>query len=241
MDQLLANMATQQAMVEAAKAQVEEQKLTLSYTIIAAPIEGRLGTIRYKTGNVVRANDAEPLVMINQLQPIYVGFTVTQQDIPALQQAMTTGSPPKVEINIPGNTIALPAGQVRYIDNNINVATNSLSVKAEFANQDETLWPGQFVNISMTLKTESNVLTIPLKALQNGQNGSFVWVVLDDQSVEMRNLQIARTTNELAIVTQGLKVGEQIVVEGQLRLKQGIKVKIMPVAVNAVNADPLKL
>jgi multidrug efflux system membrane fusion protein len=218
---------TLQATLLADQAAIDAAKVTLSYTIIRAPISGRIGTVALKLGNSVRAADSTPLVTINQLQPILVAFSVAQENMGELQRAMATGKVP-VSARIPDSTAAAQDGEVSYVENAIDPTTNTLSVKAQFPNTDEVLWPSQFVNVTMTFRVDPNAIVVPVAAVQVNQDGSYAWVVRPDHTVEMRTLTVARQIGE-EMVIQGdtLKPGEQVVTEGQIRLENGTKVEIL--------------
>lgn len=236
MDSLTSNVAMLEGVVAADEAEIEKNKLTLSYTTIQAPIDGRLGTIEYKIGNLVHANDQIPMVTINQMQPIYVGFSVAQADFTALQLALDR-EPPKVRVSLPGTDMQ-EEGVLSYVENAVDQATNTLSAKATFPNLKELLWPGQFVNVVVTLHTEQNALIIPPAALQSNQQGNYVWVVKPDAIVELRPVKIDRTIGNDVVVAVGLKAGEQVVIDGQLNLQEGIKVEIRPSASISATDNP---
>jgi membrane fusion protein, multidrug efflux system len=221
------NVATQQSMVAADQAAIDAAKVTVSYTDIRAPIAGRIGTIALKLGSSVRAADATPLVTINQLQPILVAYSISQEDMSELQKAMAAG-PVAVRARIPDSSAPAQQGTVSYVENAIDPTTNTLSVKAEFPNPDEVLWPSQFVNVVMTVRVDQNALVVPAAAMQESQDGSFVWVLKPDKTVEMRVVTVARQLGEETVLTDGVKAGEQVVTEGQLRLEKGTKVDATP-------------
>lgn len=217
---------TLQATILADQAAIDAAKVTLSYTIIRAPISGRIGTVALKLGNSVRAADSTPLVTINQLQPILVAFSVAQESMGELQRAMAAGKVP-VTAKIPDSTAPVQAGEVSYVENAIDPTTNTLSVKAQFPNAEEFLWPSQFVNVTMTFRVDPNAIVVPIAAVQVNQDGSYAWVVRPDNTVEMRSVMVVRQIGEEMVVTGDLKPGEQLVTEGQLRLEKGTKVEIL--------------
>jgi multidrug efflux system membrane fusion protein len=235
LDTASTNVATMQATIAADQAAIDAAKVTLSYTIIRAPIAGRLGSIALKLGNSVRAADSTPLVTINQLRPILVAYSVSQEDMSELQHAMAAG-PVTVSARIPDSSAPVQQGAVSYMENAIDPATNTLSVKAQFPNTDEVLWPSQFVNVTMVVRVDPNAIVVPAAAVQVNQDGSYVWVVKSDKTVEMRNVTVARQIGEETVLNDGVKAGEQIVTEGQLRLEQGTKVDAAPAA-TAPTAD----
>jgi multidrug efflux system membrane fusion protein len=227
LDTASANVATLQGTIAADQAAIDAAKVTLSYTTIRAPITGRIGTIALKLGSSVRAADTTPLLTINQLQPVLVAFSVSQEDMGELQKAMAAG-PVAVSAQIPDSSAPTQQGKVSYIENAIDPTTNTLSVKAEFPNEQEFLWPSQFVNVTMTVRIDPNAIVVPAAALQESQNGSYVWVVKPDNTVEMRTVRILRQNGAETVVDNSLKPGEHVVVEGQLRLEPGIKVDATP-------------
>jgi multidrug efflux system membrane fusion protein len=217
---------TLQATILADQAAIDAAKVTLSYTVIRAPISGRIGTVALKLGNSVRAADSTALVQINQLQPVLTAFSVAQENMGELQRAMAAGKVP-VTAKIPDSTAPAQDGEVSYVENAIDPTTNTLSVKAQFPNTDEFLWPGQFVNITMTLRVDPNAIVVPSAAVQVNQDGSYAWVVKPDNTVEMREVSVVRQLGSEMVVQGKLKPGEQVVIEGQLRLENGAKVEIL--------------
>ena len=217
---------TFQATILADQAAIDAAKVTLSYTVIRAPISGRIGTVTLKLGNSVRAADSTALVTINQLQPVLAAFSIPQESMGELQRAMAAGKVP-VTAKIPDSTAPAQDGEVSYVENAIDPTTNTLSVKAQFPNTDEFLWPGQFVNITMTLRVDPKAIVVPSAAVQVNQDGSYAWVVKPDSTVEMRELSVVRQLGAEMVVQGDLKPGEQVVTEGQIRLEPGTKVEIL--------------
>jgi multidrug efflux system membrane fusion protein len=224
-----------QAAVREAEATIERAKVQHSYTDIRAPIAGRLGTIRVTLGSSVNASDAAALVTINQLKPVYVAFTVPQHYLAELQDAIARGSVP-VTASLPGNAEARFAGTVAFIENAIDAATNGLPVKATFENADLRQWPGQFVTLALTLRTEPNAIVLPAEALQADQSGDFVFVVKDDQTVDTRAVAVRWISGNEVVVAGTLKAGEQVVTRGQLRLQRGTPVDVREPATEAQEA-----
>jgi multidrug efflux system membrane fusion protein len=227
LDQAVGNVAALEGTVVADEAQVESFKVQLTYTRIEAPISGRIGTIGQRLGSSVRAADAAALVTINQLDPIYVSYSVPQRELPALQDAMSAGAVP-VRIVIAGREKQPLEGKVAYIDNAIDVASGTLPVRAIVANPDRHLWPGLFVNTTTTVRVDQKAIVIPAEALQTGQNGTFVFVIKSDMTVTARTVVVDRTLDDLAVIRSGLAAGEQVVTSGQLRLGEGTRVEIRP-------------
>ena len=217
---------TLQATILADQATIDAAKVTLSYTVIRAPIAGRVGSVTQKLGNSVRSADSTALVTINQLQPILVAFSIPQESMGELQRAMTAGKV-AVSVKIPDSTAPVQTGEVSYVENAIDPTTNTLSVKAQFPNTEEFLWPGQFVNVTVTVRVDPKAIVVPAAGVQVNQDGSYAWVVKPDNTVEMRSVKVARQFGEEIVVEGDLKPGEQLVTEGQLRLETGTKVEIL--------------
>src|SRR5262245_43536012 len=217
--------ATEQ-LVRADEAGLESARVQLGYTTIKAPIDGRTGSIMLNEGNVVRAggNTDSTLLVINQVRPIYVSFTVPQQQLPTVKRYMAEG---------PLEVSALPAGDQRpvkgvvtFIDNAVDAATGTIKLKATFANQEGRLWPGQFANVTMTLATEPDAIVVPSQAVQTGQQGAFVYVVKPDSTVDLRRISAGRSQGNETVVAKGLQPGERVVTDGLARLTPGAKVEI---------------
>jgi membrane fusion protein, multidrug efflux system len=224
-DQIRTNAAALEAVVEADKAAVDNAKVQLSYCYIYSPIDGQLGTLLVHEGNLVRVNDATPLVVINQVAPIYLTFSVPEQNLPDIRRHMAAGSL-KVEARFPSDEGRPEQGNLAFIDNAVDRTTGTIKLKAEFKNEDKRLWPGQFINVALTLTTQSDAVVIPAEAIQVGPEGQHVFVVKPDNSVEVRPVVVARTDEGEAVIAQGLQAGEQIVREGQFLLSAGSKVEI---------------
>jgi multidrug efflux system membrane fusion protein len=224
-DEARTNVEALQAAVRADRASLENLAVQRSYTRILAPIAGRLGTIAYKTGSIVKASDAQPLVTINQLRPIYVAFSVPQTHLGRIQAALAEGAV-MATATMPETNAAPQQGRVAYLENAVDASTGTISVRAEFPNARERLWPGAYVNVAVTLRTDPHALVVPAPAVQQGQNGTFVFVIKDDSTVEARNVTVDRILGEEAVVSGGLGAGERVVVDGQLRLVKGARVEV---------------
>jgi multidrug efflux system membrane fusion protein len=212
--------------VKADEAAVESARLQLGYTTIRSPVDGRTGSLMLHEGNIVRATGTgdSTLLVINQIRPIYVSFTVPQQQLPAINRYMAAG---KLQVD------ALPAGEPRpvrgvvtFTDNAVDPATGTIRLKATFTNDERKLWPGQFVNVALTLAVEPDAIVIPAQAVQTGQQGPYVFVVKPDSTVEARPVVVARTQGSETIVKSGLDKGESVVTDGQPRLVNGAKVEV---------------
>jgi len=212
--------------VKADAALVDNARVQMGYTAIRSPIDGRTGSLQLNQGNVVRAsgtNDST-LLVINQVQPVYVSFTVPQQQLAQIKRYMAAGAL-TVDALASGEPKA-ERGTVTFIDNAVDQTTGTIRLKATFVNAERRLWPGQFVNVSMTLAVENDALVIPAQALQTGQQGAFVFVVKPDQTVDTRRVVVARTQGSETILTSGVEPGESVVTDGQPRLVQGAKVEV---------------
>ena len=224
-DEARTTLAALQAGVRADKANLEALAVQLSYTRVDAPIAGRLGTVAYKVGNVVKASDPQPLVTINQLRPIYVAFSVPQSFLTVIRDELGKGEV-AVTASLPETQQPPLRGRVAYLENAVDPATSTVSVKAEFQNPKDELWPGEFVNVLVTLRTDSHALVVPAQAVQEGQSGVYVFVVQDGQTAETRPVTVDRTVDDFSVISRGLKVGESVVVEGQQRLANGTRVEV---------------
>jgi multidrug efflux system membrane fusion protein len=224
-DQIRANADAAEAVVQADQAAVENAKVQLSYCYIFSPIDGQVGTLLVNEGNLVRLNDGTPLVVINQVAPIYVTFSVPEQNLTDIKRQMAAGSL-KVDARFPPDEGRPEQGSLAFIDNAVDRTTGTIKLKAEFKNGEKRLWPGQFINVALTLSTQSDAVVVPAEAIQVGPEGQHVFVVKPDSSVEVRPVVVARTDKGEAVIAEGLQAGEQIVREGQFLLSAGAKVEI---------------
>ena len=229
LEDVMTSEAVFEATVRASEAAAETARINLNFTIIRAPITGRTGSVALKRGNVVKAVDAlptvTPMVAITQLRPIYVTFTVPERHLGDLRAALASGRLPVV-VTIPGSPLNPLAGQLTFIDNQVDAATGTISLKATFANDDTRLWPGQFVNVTVTLGVQANALAVPTTAIQVGQSGPYVFVIKPDSTVELRLVRVDRSVTNKTVVAEGLAAGERVVVDGQLRLTNGTRVTV---------------
>ncbi len=227
-DQARTNATALEATVQADKSAVENAKLQLGYGSIRSPIDGRTGNLLVHQGNLVKANDADhPLVTINQIRPIYVAFSVPEQELTQVQRYRTLGSL-KVEAITPGREGPPPRGELTFVDNAVDRTTGTVELKATFPNVDHALWPGQFANVVLTLTTDPSAIVVPSQALQTGQQGPYVFVVKPDLTVESRPVVVQRTLGQESVIEKGLTTGERVVTDGQVRLVPGAKVDIKP-------------
>jgi multidrug efflux system membrane fusion protein len=211
--------------VKADLASIDNLKVQVSYCTIVAPIEGRVGDVLLTAGNNVRVADVNPMVTIIQLHPIAVQFGIPQRYFTMVRQVTANGTAETLAIPAGGSGKTL-TGRLTFLDNTIDPATGSFQVKAEFANTDSALWPGMFVNVTVRLGGDENALVVPNAAVMNGQQGPYTYVVKADATVEARPIVVARTTPTVAVIEKGLQPGEQVVIEGQLRVTNGTRVEV---------------
>jgi multidrug efflux system membrane fusion protein len=224
-DLATATAASLDATVKADEAAIQNLQVQITYYTIRAPIDGRLGFVALKAGNDVKAQDVITMVTINQMRPIYVSFAVPQRELPSVRAAVAKGTVP-VSVRVPNDTAGAIAGRLDFIDNQVDVATGTIQLKAIFGNRDERLWPGNFVNVQMTLGVQEDAIVVPAAAIQVGQSGSYVFVVKPDSTAEIRPVTVSRTVEGSAVVASGLSEGERVVTDGQLRLNNGTRVEI---------------
>ncbi|MGZ8453036.1 MAG: efflux RND transporter periplasmic adaptor subunit, partial [Candidatus Binatia bacterium] len=224
-DQIKANADAAEAVVDADRAVVENAKVQLSYCYIYSPISGRIGSLLINEGNLIRLNDGAPLVVINQINPINVTFAVPEQNLADLKRHMAGGKL-KAEARFQSDESRPEQGVLAFIDNAVDRSTGTVKLKAEFMNQERRLWPGQFVNVALTLSTQGDAVVVPSEAVQVGQEGQYVFVVKEDKRVEVRPVTIGSSSEGLAIIAKGLAVGEQVVREGQFLLGPESRVDI---------------
>ncbi len=225
-----ATVGTSEGAMAADRAAIENARIQLGYTEIRAPIDGRTGNVLVHAGNTVKAREqATPLVLINQIHPIYVSFALPEQSLPEVREYERAGSV-KVNALIPGEESRPETGKLTFINNTVDPTTGTIQLKATFPNPANRLWPGQFLNVVLTLAVEPNAIVVPSQAIQTGQQGAFVFVVKPDQTVESRPVVVERTLGPDTVVRQGVQAGEQVVTQGQIRLVPGAKVQIRPAA-----------
>ncbi len=213
-----------EAAVQADQAAIESTKIQLAYTTIVSPIDGRSGIRLVDQGNTIHANDANGLVVITQLRPISVVFTLPEQTRFGIQTQMAAG---ELQVTAMGrdNRTVVEEGKLAVIDNQIDTTTGTIKLKATFTNENLRLWPGQFINTRLRLTTRKDGVVVPASVVQRGPEGAFAFVIKTDQTVEMRALKVAQIENGLALIDDGLQPGEHVVVDGQYKLQPGSKVK----------------
>ncbi len=225
-EDVITNAEALEAAVRADKAAVENARVQLAYTTLSSPIDGRTGSLKVHRGNIVKANDEKStLVVINQWTPIYSSFALPEQELSEVRRYLAAGRL-KVETTIPQDTRPPIEGTVSFVDNAVDRTTGTIRLKATFANADRRLWPGQFVNVVLTLAEQKDALVVPSEAVQTGQQGLFVWVVKPDQTVESRSVTVARARGSESVIAQGVAAGEIVVTDGHLRLVPGGRVQV---------------
>ncbi len=224
-DQTISNAVSESATIRGDQAALDTAKLQVEYASIRSPIDGRTGAVLIHEGNLVKANDdASILVVINQVHPIYVQFSVPEQNLDAIRPRMKEGEL-EVAANPPNEPDHISHGVLTLIDNAVDQSTGTVKLKATFPNEDEALWPGEFVNTTLTLSNQANAITVPTKALQPGQKGQYVFVVKSDQTAEMRIVDLARIEGPIAVINKGVQAGENVIVDGQIAVRPGGKVQ----------------
>lgn len=224
-DQISTTATALQATVKADAAAVENAMLQLQYATIRSPIGGRTGALMIHPGNLIRTTDTTPLVVINQLSPIFVTFSVPESSLPDLRRYQAAGAL-HVDAQLPGAQASAEHGAISFIDNTVDRTTGTIKVKGTFQNADRRLWPGLFVNVVLTLRTEPRAIVVPSRAVQEAQEGSYVYVVKADQTVESRPVTPMRTIGDQTVIGSGLATGETVVTDGQLRLVPGKRVTV---------------
>jgi membrane fusion protein, multidrug efflux system len=213
------------ATVEADKAAVENAKVQLQYATIASPIDGRTGALMVHEGNLVRAADLAPLVVINQVAPIYVSFAIPESRLPELKRFLAQGML-QVEAKPPNDEGPSSHGHITFVDNSVDQTTGTIRIKATFTNDDHRLWPGSFVNVVVALTKDPTAVVVPTAAVQVGQQGQYAYVVKGDHAVEYRAVVVERTAGLETVIKSGLKPAETVVTDGQLRIVAGSHVSI---------------
>jgi multidrug efflux system membrane fusion protein len=203
-EQMQSNADALDAAVLADQAAVENARVQLVYCTIYSPIDGHTGPLLIHQGNMIKANDTPFLVSINQVQPIYTTFTVPEQNLADIKRFSNQGKL-RVQAFIPNDPRGPASGWLSFIDNTVDQATGTIKLKAEFVNADRQLWPGQFVDVVLTLAQQPNAIVVPSQAIQNGQTGQFVFVIKPDMTVEARPVTIDRSTDGQAVITKGLE------------------------------------
>lgn len=224
-DEVRANAAALRATVEADAAECRNARLSLSFCSIRSPISGRTGNLLVHQGNLVNANDGNPLVVIQQIIPVYVSFSVPSQRLAEIRKYAAAGEL-RVEATESGDSADVYTGDLTFIDNTVDETTGTILLKATFANTDESLWPGQFMNVSLVLTTRHDAIVIPSEAVQKSQKGDFVYVVKPDLTAAMQPVTVGLRTDDVVVIEKGIAEGDRVVTDGQLRLTPNAKVDI---------------
>jgi membrane fusion protein, multidrug efflux system len=225
-DQAKATAESLAAVLQADEAAVANARLQLEYCQIRAPFDGRAGEIGVDQGNVVKANDVT-LLTLNQIQPIEVSFSLPQQDLPDIVTERAKGAL-KVQAYAPGNDGHAETGELAFVDNQVDRTTGTIRLKGTFVNSDQRLWPGQFVNVVLTVAIQPDAIVVPTAAVQTGQKGPYVFVVQPDLTVQDRAITVSRALDGESVVSDGLRAGERVVTDGQLRLRPGARIEVKP-------------
>ena len=223
-DQFSSTAEANEAAVQADQAAVQTAKLNLSYCSIYSPIDGRTGSQLVYPGTVVKANDVPVLVVINQISPLYVNFSVPQQYLGEIKMYMARGKLP-IEAT-PADNSAPEQGYLSFVNNTVDTATGTIVLKGTFANRNLRLWPGEFVSVLLRLSEQRNATVVPAAAVMTGQQGDYIFVIKPDMSVESRTVKVARTVGNEDVIAEGIKPGDTVVTDGQVRLVPGLKVEI---------------
>jgi len=212
--------------IRAARASVDAAKLDLSYCTIVSPMDGRTGSLMAHPGNLVTANGGNPLVMITQTRPIYVTFTVPEHHLPALRAAMAAGEV-VVHAAAPDSTMEPIAGKLVFIDNMVDRVTSTIRLKAEFVNDGEVLWPGQYLGLRVSLGVQPGKTVVPARAVQTSQNGPYVYVVTAENKAESRNVTVGISHDDFTAIEEGVQAGEVVITDGHLRVAPGGAVRVL--------------
>jgi multidrug efflux system membrane fusion protein len=223
--QIRTNAETAEATLKASEAALENARLNVEYCTIRSPLDGFVGKVLLQAGNLVKANDVNPLVVINQVRPVYVTFAVPEQKLPEIRKYQAA-APLRVDVIPPDRAAAPVAGELVFIDNAVDPSTGTIRLRARYANTDAALWPGQFVNVSLRLYEQPDAIIIPSQAIQSGPQGQYVYVVGDDMVADVRPIAVEEVDGDRAIVARGLSKGERVVTRGQLRLGPKTRVQI---------------
>ncbi len=226
LDQASSDQKSALATAQADQASLETDRLHLTYTKIFAPIDGRMGAVGIAPGNLVNASDSGPgLVSITQLKPIRVTFTLSERELPRLQNEMKNEAPLNVNVSSHNNPTAKSTGKLTFVDSSVDPASGTITLKAEFPNEDLALWPGEYVDVEVELNPHSMAISVPTVALQPGQNGDFVFLVGADSTAQVRVVTTGLAERDQTEVIKGLKAGDRVVIDGQLRLSNGSPVR----------------
>jgi multidrug efflux system membrane fusion protein len=225
-DRFVSAATAARAVSAADRAAIQNAQLELSYCEIRSPMDGRTGALMAHVGNIIKANDTAALVVINQVRPVSVQFSVPEAQLGSLRSRMDAGNVP-VEVSPQAGGAPIAKGRLSFVDNAVDSTTGTITLKGQFDNRDSALWPGQYVNVAVTLSTRPNAVVIPSQAVQTSQKGQYVYVVKEGDAVEMRPITVFQTLDQQTIIEKGVSAGETVVTDGQLRLtpKSHVEVK----------------
>jgi multidrug efflux system membrane fusion protein len=236
-DQQIATVGQLKGSIAADQAQIDNAQLNLQYTDIRSPIDGRTGARLVDLGNFVQASQTTALVTIAQIKPIYVSLTVPQENLVEIRTYQAR-APLEVEAYASDDKTLLSRGKLTLIDNQVDTTTGTVRLKATFDNADERLWPGEFVSARLIVSTREQAIVVPAQTVMNGPQGSYLYVIKQDDTVERRAVQVAATEENRAVIEKGLARGERVVIEGQYRLTEGAKVNVRQAEANAIAGRP---
>ncbi|MGX1741333.1 efflux RND transporter periplasmic adaptor subunit [Bosea sp. NPDC055353] len=227
-DQATADERSSAASIQGDHATLDADRLKLGYTRITAPIDGRIGTVQVTPGNLVNASansSGTGLLTITQMKPLRVSFAMPESELPTLQGALAAAKPVPVTARVPNAARTAAEGKLNFVDSTVDITSGTITAKAAFANDDLSLWPGQYVDVEIIPETLSGVTVIPTVAVQTGQKGPYAFVIKPDSTVDLRQIKVALSDGERTAVTEGIAPGERVVTDGQMRLKQGTRVR----------------
>ncbi len=235
-DAALAQSKALAGSVAADQAAVDQAQLQLGYTEIRSPVDGKTGPILVDAGNIIKANDTGALVVVTQIQPVKISFTLAQQNLPKLQARMAENALVASLAPHDGNDHSTVSAPIDFIANTVNSLSGTIELRATYANPDLRLVPGEFVDVRVLLDNLKSAITVPREAINTGQTGLYVYVVKEDKSVELRNVSVIYQDSDMSVVSGELKAGETVITDGQLRVAPGGKVKIVDIAQGAANS-----
>jgi len=224
-DDAKANADSLRATAKADEATVEDAELNLGYCFIKAPIDGRLGNLLVHEGNLVKANDTQVLVTLNQISPIYVTFSVPEEKFAEIRR-LEDGDPMAVSASLPADPSTVHTGELTFFNNAVDSTTGTILLKATFPNEDKSLWPGQFANVTLTLSTIKSAVVVPAECVLQGQQGPYLYAIKPDMTADLRTVKTGQVLDGEAVIEKGVKGGEKVVTDGQLRLYPGARVEI---------------
>jgi membrane fusion protein, multidrug efflux system len=239
-DQQKATVGQFQAAVQADQAQIDTAQLNLDYALVRSPIDGRTGQRLVDMGNYIQSGQNTNLVTVTQLKPIFVSFTLPQSDLDPVREANAQGTL-AVQAYGDDNKTLLSQGRLTLIDNQVDLATGTIHLRATFDNADQRLWPGEFVNAHLVLSTKRKAITVPAQTVMQGPDGAYAYLIKPDDTVERRNISIAMTQRELAVIDKGISAGDRVVLDGQYRLTQGAKVQVRGAPAHTANTVASRL